>query len=303
MQMMNTFVFACSAVAGRTEREALMLAESIRAFGGKYAQSPIWILLPESEVAIVGEIIDRLVSLDLRIVPFNYRLPLAEFPFARKVAAAATAEALAGGQTEFLVWLDPDSLVLQEPSPLLLPGAVSLGIRPVDHTLIGSVYDQPADPFWDLVYTRCGVSPGLVYPVTTSIDRIQIRAYFNTGLVGIRPEKGLFQTWALFFDKLCSDSQFEAFFQQNTLYRIFFHQAVLAGAALSLLRADEILEYPPQINYPLHMHAQVPRDQKSSILNELVTCRYDAFFEKPNWRETLSGNGRLVSWLESLLEE
>jgi hypothetical protein len=300
---MNTFIFACSAVAGHTEREALMLAKSIRAFGGKYSQSPIWILLPESEVPIVGDTIDRLVSLDIRLVPFKSRLPLTEFPFARKVAAAATAEALAGGHTEFLVWMDSDSLILQEPTPLLLPAGASLGIRPVDHTLIGSVYDQPADPFWDLVYARCGVSPGLVYPVTTTIDRIQIRAYFNAGLIGIRPEKGLFQTWALFFDKLHSDPEFEALFQQNTLYRIFFHQAVLAGAVLSLLRSDEILEYPPQVNYPLHMHTRVPGDQKLSLLYNLVTCRYDTFFEQANWREILSGNGRLISLLERFIEE
>lgn len=280
----------------------MLLAKSIRSFGGEYAQSPIWVLLPESEVAVVGEIIDRFVSLDLRLVPFDNRLPLEDFPFARKVAAAATAEALAGGQTKFLVWVDPDSLLLQEPSPLLLPSGVSLGIRPVDHTLIGSVYDQPIEPFWDLVFSRCGVPLGQVYPMNTSIDQVQIRTYFNAGLVVTRPEKGLFQTWALFFDKLHSDPQFEALFQGNSLYRIFFHQAILTGAALSVLQSNEILEYPAQINYPLHMHSLFAADQKPSLLDDLVTCRYDTFFEQANWKEILSGNGRLMSRLKNILE-
>jgi len=300
--MVNTFVFACNAVAGRSERQVMMLVESIRSFGGEYAQSPIWILLPESEVSIVGDIIDRLVSPNLRLVPVDNRLPLGDFPFARKVAAAATAEALAGGQTKFLVWMDPDSLILQEPTPLLLPPDVSLGIRPVDHTLIGSIYDQPIEPFWDLVYSRCGVPPSLVYPMTTSIDQIQIRPYFNTGLMVTRPEKGLFQTWALFFDKLRKDPQFEALFQGNTLYRIFFQQAILSGAALSILRSNEILEYPAQVNYPLHMHTLVDADRRPSLLNDLITCRYDKFFEQPNWKEVLSGNGRVMSWLDRILE-
>ena len=300
--MVNTFVFACNALAGRSERQALRLAESIRSFGGDYTQSPIWILLPESEVSMVGDILSRLVPLDIRLVPFDNRLSLEDFPFARKVAAAATAEALAGGQTKFLVWMDPDSLLLQDPTPLLLPPDVSLGIRPVDHTLIGSVYEQPIEPFWELVYSRCGVPPGMVYPMTTGIDQVQIRTYFNTGLVVTRPEKGLFQTWALFFEKLGRDPQFETLFQGNTLYRIFFHQAILSGAALSILRSNEILEYPAHVNYPLHMHTLVSADRRPSHLDDLVTCRYDTFFEQANWKMTLSGNGRLMSWLESILE-
>lgn len=290
-------IFAFMAASGSTETEALILAGSIRAFAGEFADNPIWVLTPETEDSISEAIREKLVSLNARLVPYEMDQAVSGFPFAGKVFASATAESLASGQTDFLAWMDSDSIVINEPKELLLSDEKNLGCRPVDHTLIGSLYDGPIDPFWELVYRKCHVPQGSVFPMTTSVDENRIRPYFNAGLLVVRPERGLLQLWRDCFYRLYRETCFEEFYQQNVLYRIFFHQAVLAGTILASMDRQEIQELGHLINYPLHMHARYPADRRPEYMNELVTCRYDIFFQDPNWRQVFPVKEPLKGWL------
>jgi hypothetical protein len=100
---------------------------------------------------------------------------------------------------------------------------------------------------------------------------------------------------------LYHETCFEGFYQQNALYRIFFHQAVLAGTVLSSMDWQEIQELSHLINYPLHMHAEYPADRRPEYMNELITSRYDVFFKDPNWREIFPVKEPLKSWLTEQL--
>ena len=136
---------------------------------------------------------------------------MSEFPFAVKVFAAAAAESLARGQADYLAWMDSDSIVVSEPKALLLSDGKDLGYRPVDHTLIGSPYDAPIDRFWESIYRHCGVpeSRGFPFPMVTSVDERRIRPYFNAGLLVVRPERGLLQSWRERFHRLYGEACFE----------------------------------------------------------------------------------------------
>ncbi len=109
--------------------------------------------------------------------------------------AAARAEADALGQTDVLAWLSPNTLVLGEPGDFLLGSGVTFGFRPVHHTLIGSRFDEPLDPFWSLIYELCGVPDGRVFPMETHVDGATIRPYFNSGVLVSRPGRGLMKAW------------------------------------------------------------------------------------------------------------
>jgi hypothetical protein len=298
---MKRLIFAFMAASGSSELEALILAGSIRAFAGEFSDNPIWALLPETKEKLSEVIRGKLISLNARLIPFRIDQAASEFPFARKVFASAAAESLAHGQTDFLVWMDSDSIVVGDPKKLLLRDGKNLGCRPVDHTLIGSPYDKPIDSFWELVYRNCSVLEGRVFPMTATVDENRIRPYFNAGLLVVRPERGLLQLWRDYFHSLYHETCFEEFYQQNALYRIFFHQAVLAGTVLSSMDRQEIQELSHLINYPLHMHAEYPADRRPEYMNELITCRYDVFFEDPNWREIFPVKEPLKSWLTEQL--
>ena len=131
----------------------------------------------------------------------------------------------------------------------------------------------------------------------TSVDERRIRPYFNAGLLVVRPARGLLQLWRDQFHRLHGAACFEEFYRRDVLYCIFFHQAVLAGTVLSSVEQQELQKLPHLVNYPLHMHADYPADRRPATMNELITGRYDVFFEDANWREVFPAQEPLKSWL------
>ena len=71
---------------------------------------------------------------------------------------------------------------------------------------------------------------------------------------------------------LSSDSltriHFEPFFT-NHLYRIFMHQAVLAGVVLSSFSHAQLHELPESYNYPLHLHGDYPLEFRPRKLDPI----------------------------------
>jgi hypothetical protein len=204
---------------------------------------------------------------------------------------------MADGQTEILAWLDGNTILLQEPKAFLLPEQKSLGFRPVHHTLVGSRYDEPLDPFWTLVYRTCDVPPDRIFPMTAHVDGVRIRPYMNAGLLVIRPESKLLQRWRESFFRLYKTPGFEAFYRQDERYIIFAHQAILSGVLLSALREDEMQELPPTYNYPLHLYAQDITDRRPSRLEELVTCRHEGLGTVLAGLEGMPGGESLRRWI------
>jgi hypothetical protein len=294
---MNRLIFACMASPGMAARQALLLAHSIRAFAGDLSGSPIWILVPEAAGDLSESDTNDLMALDARVIRFVVDPAALTFPFAGKVFAAAAAESLAAGEVDQLVWMDTGSIVAAEPRALLLDDRITLGYRPVDHRLIGSLIDQPLDAFWTLVYRVCQVSDTRVFPMTTSADESTIRPYFNAGMLVVRPEKGLLSAWRSRFESVYRLPEFEAFYKLHPLYQIFVHQAILAGELLSALVQREMVELPCHVNYPLHMHDQYPASRRPQTLNDLVSFRYEDFFSDPDWEQIIPAHEPLKSWL------
>ena len=290
-------IFAFMVVPEQTEREAILLAESIRAFAGRYSDKPIWAMLPSGMADLAQTTQSRFAESKVMILPFTIVESSRGFPFAAKVQAAAEAERQAKGQTNNLVWMDVDSIVIQQPDGLVLDNGQVIGYRPVDHKLIGSSIYEPLDDFWMLIYQRCQVPLEHAFRMKTSVDEQLIRSYFNAGMLVVRPAFGLLQAWQTDFLNLFLEDCFQPFYEQQMLYKIFMHQAVLTGTILRAFKMLSLQLLPWQVNYPLHMHRSYPEERRPEVINELVSCRYDTFFENVDWRKKLPVDEPLRHWL------
>jgi hypothetical protein len=130
-----------------------------------------------------------------------------------------------------------------------------------------------------------------------SVDEKRIRPYFNAGMLVVRPERHLLRTWAENFNSIFLLTQFEPFYEQDILYRIFIHQAILAGTILEICDQEELQKLPHLINYPLHMHSSYPPDRRPGRMNDMITVRYDTLFQVPVWDTDLLIDEPLNSWL------
>ncbi|MFX0022490.1 MAG: flavin reductase family protein [Candidatus Hermodarchaeota archaeon] len=269
---MDKLVFAY--ISDCSDPKDLILAASIREFGRSLSDYPIWVLVPKSKENSNSEIKDLFLSLNVELIPFSIE-DEPKFPFITYMLAAANAESLAKEKTKLLAWLGSNTIIFNEPKHFLLDNDKKLGYRPVHHTNIGSFYDEPIDPFWELVYQKCSVLKDQIFPMKTHVDHNKLRPYFNAGCLIIRPEKGLLQSWWSSYKELYNEPCFKEYYDKNYLYAIFIHQAILSGVILSIFERNELYELPFDYNYPLNLYYNCPFIYRAKDVNNLITVRYE----------------------------
>jgi hypothetical protein len=114
-------------------KEGLVLAESIRAFGGRFSGAPVLAYFLKDLAASSAGSVGDFIKFDVEVRTFEAPPEATGFPLAEKIFAAAEAEAGLEGKAAFLAWMDPDTLVWGEPGDFLLDEGKRLGYRPVMH--------------------------------------------------------------------------------------------------------------------------------------------------------------------------
>jgi hypothetical protein len=296
---MERLTFVTHAIPGGPVRQAVLLAASIREFGGDLAKCPIRIMVPEGTAGpIEGQMGDALRSHHAELVSFTVDAGFDGIPFASKVSAAAAAERGAAGDSDLLAWLDADTLVLQPPVDFLLPPTAALGFRPVHHRLIGTTWGEPIDPFWYLLFSVLDKPPGRRFPMTTHCGE-RIEAYFNAGSFVLRPQRGLLRQWLHDTAAAIGHPDISDHCERSQLHAVFLHQAVFTATLLRDLEPGEMHPFGPEINYPLHLHDEVPPAMRPAVVDDLTTARCEDTFSRPQWRERFPMSARLRRWLDS----
>jgi hypothetical protein len=294
-------VFASYAADAEQIAHTLILAESIRDFcaGGKDA--PVWVFAPKEALGGEGTARAKFDALGVELLAIETPGGAADVPFGGKVFAAAAAEEKAAGRAQILAWLDEDTIVLAEPAEFDLPAAVTFGYRPVMHRRIGSLFEQPVDAFWGRVYELLSVREESVFAVTTPADGKKIRAYFNAGVLVVRPERRLLRKWAESFSVLLGDADVRKMCAEDVFKNVFLHQAALAGAVLSTVGKTETTEFSERINYPLFFNEKFESAEEFYSIADAVTIRYDVYFRdpRPGWSGRIEGPAEKVAWLKA----
>jgi hypothetical protein len=290
---MTQLIFAYMQAYGGDERESLLLAHSLRTFGGELANYPLWMLVPQNLEQVSETTRQALTGLDVQLHRFEVPEEALKFPFGGKVYGAAAAEALAANEADILVWMDSDTVFAWEPAGLALNENVELGYRPVMLKNISSLYDEPLDRFWSFIFERCDTPVDDLFPMLTTVDEVYIRPHFNAGILSVRPKAGLLQAWQDNFEWLYSQPELAPFYQENILYRIFVHQAILTGTLLAGLEKDEMQDLGARFNYPVFLEGA------SELARDVVTLRYDEFkfFQQPGWENKFPLKEPMKKWL------
>ena len=293
---MHTMVFATLAGSDRDARDVLLLAASLRRFGGALSAYPLWMLFPPMASGSPCTLPSAWPARKCASCHSTWRRRRGRFRLAEKCGAAAAAETLARGQAALLAWLDRDTLVLNGPAELLLPADKSLGYRPVHHRLVGPAWDAPRDSFWQLVDRHCQVPVDHIFPMTTHVGE-EIQPYFNAGCFVVRPEQRLLGQWWNRFESARRRYDFAAFIEADARYGLFLHQAIFTGVLLHALTPSAMEELSARVNYPLHLHDEVRPARRPVTFDALITARHEQLFDRPGWRERLPFSEPFLKWL------
>jgi hypothetical protein len=279
--------------------QALMLAESLRRFGGRHAEDRVIVVTPDAAARRAPDIEARLEALGAEIVPLAMEEKSLAWDAASRVVAAAAAEAVAGEARE-LVWADCDTLVLRDLDAVALRRGEDVGYRPAYRANIGSRIAEPVDEFWSLVYEVCGVEEADVFPMAPCTADVQMRPYLNSGFVVVRPAAGILHTWSDRCAALLADPRAKRFTADDR-YEPFVHQAVLSAVVTARSGREGTRELPASVNYGRHEHDAYPAETRARRLNDLITCRYEYPFEVNSWHDILPAEPPLSTWLADSL--
>ncbi len=266
---MTDLAFLLCVERGRLESEALLCVESLREFGGAYAQAPVYAFAPRPGYEPEPVTVERLEALGVSLVDEPLIKRFEEIPTFNKVAVSAWAERELGHET--LVFTDTDCVFLGEPTELD-GGDWVAAVRPVDRRIAGSRGKGKSEPFWRKMYAELGVKNEPF--VETTVGQMRIRAYWNTGLVAARRSAGLFGAWEQALPRL-----FDANIVQKR-WPQFMDQLSWAGVTADV--HDRVLQLSDAYNYPLrHRQALAPAAAQLD-LPDLVHLHYRLWFHLPD---------------------
>ena len=262
---MSPITFVICTERGILEPMSITLVRSLRRFGGALKDAPVLSYQPRPGYEIAPETLRALEQLEVthHTEPLNQRY--AHYPQGNKPPVCAHAERTA--TTEFVVFLDSDIVVLNEPSALLLPASQPIGVRPVDK--VGVATTGPPDGnygYWQRIYRLLNVDESLVGRVDTTVERQTIHAYYNSGVMSVRRNSGIFAHW--------NDNFAQVMNARLKPKQGMFHtdQTTLAATLAQQQISVEVL--PVTYNYPFHLHEQVPAEVRITALREVTLLHY-----------------------------
>lgn len=290
--MTTPLAFAACVEFGPLEAQTLLLCRSIRRLAGRFANAPIHTFQPRVGTAIARETLAQLEELgvDHHPEPLNLRYP--HYAIGNKIFAAARAEEIAA--SDFLVFIDSDSVILSEPSALVLRDGIDAAARPVDihrmpdepeadddphwrtrfRRVSSSGPGDPMDDYWLRMYALLGIAARPFLETTCS--RHRIRAYFNSGLVAVRRAARLFACWRDDFLTLVAQHHIPHRGTQRDWH--YLDQLSLAATLTRVWDRVEVLD--GRYNYPLPGKDALAEPYRSMPYEQLVHVHYNALFDE-----------------------
>ena len=191
-------VVAC-VESGELEPKTIRMVESLRRFGGRFADLDVIAVTPRVGPRLAPETRRRFGELGVRHIHVRPQTRYVWHHYMNKAQAVMAAEAVTDADS--ILWMDSDIIFLREPNDLDLPEGVGFLASAPDTGLIGSHgSDDPHDAFW----SRCASLIGRGVddlPWLTTGDGHRIRFYWNAGLFVYRRSTRFGHAFASLFER------------------------------------------------------------------------------------------------------
>jgi hypothetical protein len=284
---MTDVTFYTCIESGRLEPEVVLMAATLRAFGGRFARCPVLAVRSRHGPQLARATLHALEQLDVRYVDAPQRHALDWLGFTCKPLAAEIADRTA--TTRHIVWLDGDIFVVREPAALDAPQYDNVEVLGCVEEL-GPVSTGEGDrfePFWAALAQGARLSE---VPFTTAgPSGKRIRLQINSGVFRFARGSGFAQRYRQTYDTLMALRV-----APKDDPSIFLHEQILFSvAAASWPRGFALLApeynfhvepmyealYPPQ-RYGdavlMHWHGALRMDDFAPLLRERLRVQLPA---------------------------
>ncbi len=272
----------------------MLLARSIRRWGGRFADAPIHAFSPRLDRQPTSVTLRVLGELGVVHHTEARNTAFPDWGMGNKFAALTWAET--NVDADVLAFLDSDSILTSEPEAFRLAPGIDVALRPADRKDKGSTGPgDPREPYWQRLYEICGVTERPF--VETGVDGLRIRAYFNGGMVVARRSSGFLSAWQADLERLTGAGHLPP-------EGIGFMD-MLSLAATAARVIDRVQIVDERYNYPLPLRPAMPAPFRDAQLEALVHVHYHRWFNRPGFlgalQPPLDPESPIVRWLEPWL--
>lgn len=240
----HDLAFICCIQPGFLEDQTVLLAQSIRLFGGRYRDCPIYAISPHGE-SLSQSCMQALESLKVHVDIQSLNSRIMSFRYANKAYALEHAET--AYMHEINVFLDSDTLFVDEPLAFTADHGRDFLARPVDlRGICRSPNDSCFNHYWQECCSLSGITLDDLSIISTTVDRVPIYSNWNGGLLVTKGSKGIGNRWREILERLW---QKQVCARPNDFWGSGQVSFALATASLSL--SGGIL--PEGYNIPIHL--------------------------------------------------
>ena len=272
--------------SGPLETMAILLAKSIK-YSHQVSEVDQYCFSPRRFAKISKESFRILTELGVNVIDDNLNSQFVFQPMANKILATAYMEKHFHSHFDQLIFLDTDTLVLQD---ITNSSSLPMAAKPDDlHNM------APKDNlFWKLILERCGVKfEQLTWNVTSTVSNKQMIPYFNSGVIIKNGDNEFFQHWGDNYQRTVCDRRV---FDLSNRELYFLEQAVFSATILSMFNSEQIQLLDNHMNYPLHKIKP-----KRSELDGIRVIHYHDQLSKSDWNSILQISEEQFPWIyESL---
>jgi hypothetical protein len=278
---------------GPLEAQTILLCRSIRRFAGRFREAPIYTFQPRAGHEVAPRTRATLAELGATLRCELLNCAYADYPIGNKIFACAAAERTL--REDVLVFLDSDTIVVDEPREFDLAAGIDVAIRPAYSVGLHSTGPgHPMDCYWRRVYDLFGIEKE--WFVETEIGSVT-RAYFSAGLIVVRRQAGTFGHWLEDFRRLA---------ESGCLPASGIARADEISLVATLFRTThKVVLLDGRYNYLLFKREQLTPPWDRAQLEELVHIHYRKTFQEAgflrNLRTPLNPQSEILAWLEPLL--
>jgi hypothetical protein len=289
--------FVCCVESGALESYTVRLVESLRKFGGRYANAPLIAVTPRFGPPLSKATRDLFHSYDVKHIRPAPSHQYGWFKFFNKPLALVSAEEHI--RTESVGFLDSDLLIVNEPERLTLASTEDFLAFPVECKEMGTA--GPGDPyeeFWRASCKVAGIELEALPWITTAQTQERVRLYFNSGLFVYRRGSGLAKEYlrlcrALLDSKIGTNAQG---------YGLGIKEMISIGFAVITLGL-KWRPLPYSYNYVMSSATHEHWYSLESLKNARIVHYHDAMW-LPFWNTFLScmhdAHPEISYWLSSL---
>ncbi len=288
---MPSVAFIICTEKGLLEKKSLLFAKSLRKFGGLLKDAPIYSLSPRAGKDISKSTKEKFIGLNVIHEHHNLNRDYDDYGLANKVVACTYFEKQL--EEEILIFCDSDQVVLGDLA-ILAKCSADIALQYVAKKGIGSNGNDENAAYWNKLYNFCEVEKQQFIELADGQRMLQ---YFNSGLIVVKREIGLFQKWNNNFNKVMQEEL------QPSQGRFFVEQSVFSATVSSLKRSIKVL--PVGYNFNLFKHSKIDEAVVKIESGKIKLLHYHTAFDGQNFFEipkniSLSNSSKL-QWLNQEL--